>query len=623
MRTEKLLVWLLAASVLARVPAYSLPPDSNPVDARSSGAKPGDPKPADAKPGEPRVEEQIVAPAKQGDAYVVSPRGAHLATITQKGSRFVVFVDGAAGPKFDEITALESGAKVLFSPDGARYAYVGRSGQEFVIVVDGKEFMRLGNAADFGGTSPVSSLTFTSNSRHLWFIERVHKSNQSGDNYTCVVWDGVRGLPGGVGPVISPDGERFAYVAANPLDASQRALILDGKPAGYLGEDPKFTGDGQHLLVRTHVDLGQGRGRALQVLADGKPYLKAEEAALFVAPAGDLVVAAVQRSQANGGNVQTFLVAGGKKIEESECAGVSRVTFSPDGKRYAAECTTTANTVFAVVDGKKGQEYQMISNLAFSDDSSRCFYVAMMGGKHFVVLDGEESDGHASFLEYRFGGGGKRVAYIAGPTVMEWTIVVDGQATTHKGSQVSNLAFSRDGSRCAYVVGTGTAQNLVLDGVVDSSLDLMPFRVTATADSLPYVFSADGKHVACVGVPAGSREASKFGIFVDGKRVEAGSQFMNLTFTPDGRHLFWMIPDGLGRRSAIHVDGRRCAELDSASMIANFATTWEMGGDGVLTVLGQDGDKMKRLRITPSPETSLETLLASAPAEAGAERPAK
>ena len=56
---------------------------------------------ADAK-----VEEQAVGPAwEQGTTYTLSPRGWHVATVSMKGSRWVVTVDGVEGPKVDAVIA--------------------------------------------------------------------------------------------------------------------------------------------------------------------------------------------------------------------------------------------------------------------------------------------------------------------------------------------------------------------------------------------------------------------------------------------------------------------------------------------------------------------------------------
>src|ERR1700681_1286815 len=91
-----------------------------------------------------KVESQVVATGEPGMRFIVSPRGAHMAVITQKGSRFVVLVDGVPGPLFDEMVQLDgTTSQVSFSPDGKRYAYAFRSGAEHVVIVDGKEQLRV------------------------------------------------------------------------------------------------------------------------------------------------------------------------------------------------------------------------------------------------------------------------------------------------------------------------------------------------------------------------------------------------------------------------------------------------------------------------------------------------
>jgi dipeptidyl aminopeptidase/acylaminoacyl peptidase len=561
----------------------------------------------------PKVEEQVVGPAKQGNFYSVSPRGAHLATVTQKGSRFVVVIDGVEGPKFDDVLNLDGGVKVAFSPDGTRTAYVGRSGQDYVLIVDGKEVMRPGHADD---SNAVSQLAFTANSKHYWFQQHVHKSNQTGDDYMCIVFDGVAEIPGGMSPIFSSDGEHHAYVATNPRDINQRSVILDGKPVGYPGTDPKFTGDGEHLLVQTQVSLGQGRGSAVQILLDGKPWLKADAVVLYPAPVGNLVAAVVTRSTTSAPGHLTFLVIGGKKIDASDSNNIPRITFSPDGKHYAAECDTVANSRFVVVDGKRGQEYQSLSNLAFSPDSSHCAYQAMMNGKTFLVIDGEESDGYSSVQEFAFGGGGKRIGYTAVRDMNDRVVVVDGAEKKWPALQVNGIGFSPDGSRCAYWLISTAGEHLVLDGVEDAGLMVMPYRSTFDNRPQHYLFSPDGKHVAYFGTKPGELNPSSYGFVVDGKRIQTAPIFIDPMFSPDSRHVFWKVPDPQQQHVAIHVDGQRAAAFDSTSLLLGNARTWEVGDDGVLIALGQDGEKMKRLRITPSADTSVETMIAAAAAAA-------
>ena len=95
-----------------------------------------------ARAEQARVDEQIVAPNEQDMAYSISPKGAHLVAITQKGTRWVVLHDGVPGPLFDQIINNGSGGRISFSPDGTRYGYAGRQGQEWVVVIDGKEVLR-------------------------------------------------------------------------------------------------------------------------------------------------------------------------------------------------------------------------------------------------------------------------------------------------------------------------------------------------------------------------------------------------------------------------------------------------------------------------------------------------
>lgn len=553
-----------------------------------------------------KVEEQIVGPAKQGNAYVLSPKGEHLATVTQKGSRMVVVIDGVEGPKFDEITNVDIvNQPVLFSPDGARSAYVGRSGDDYVLMVDGKEAMRPGNARETQGTNPVSTLTFTPDGKHLWFLQRVKRKD--GGTAQALVWDGVQEIPGGTTPIVSSDGDHHAYVAVNPNDSNQQTVMLDGKPAGYAGTEPKFTGDGKHLLVRTYVKTDKGNGQALQVLVDGKPFLKAQEATIFPAPVGEGVVSVVHRSGANG--TETFLVIAGKKIEGSEAAAIDRVDFSPDGKRYAAECRSAAGAGFVVVDGKKGQQYQNISNVAFSPDSSRCAYLANLNGKTFVVVDDDESDGYLTAQNVIFGGGGKRTAYLGQTDPNAKVLVIDGKPSPVKAVNFSEVQFSDDGARCAWLMPSNNALHLVIDGKESADMNVRTFQCIPNGPQQSIVLSRDGKHVAAFATGTGNDP--KLGLWLDGVLVQATPNLTQPTFTPDGKHLFWLTIDQRANQQQIFADGVACAQFTGGFLIPQ-GRTWEMGEDGVLTVVVQDGEKMRRLRITPSSGASVETLVASA-----------
>ena len=106
----------------------------------------------------PKVESQDVASTDADVIYVVSDRGVHLAAKTRKGSRFVVTIDGVAGPKFDDLLTetlicvdprphrfvgsvasrhagdQRTARPVIFSKDGNHHAYVCRMGEEWVVI---------------------------------------------------------------------------------------------------------------------------------------------------------------------------------------------------------------------------------------------------------------------------------------------------------------------------------------------------------------------------------------------------------------------------------------------------------------------------------------------------------
>ena len=154
-------------------------------------------------------------------------------------------------------------------------------------------------------------------------------------------------------PSFSLEGSRIAYIITNPMNRQQTALVVDGKPAGYpagglanvggSGYEPRFTPDGTHLLV-----YGMAPG-ALQVLIDGRPFLKAPDAHLFMTPAGNAFVTRI-----TGMDRVSFLDIGGRKVPGSEGQVIDSVYFSADGKHWAARIQTPANTKFVLADGKKG-----------------------------------------------------------------------------------------------------------------------------------------------------------------------------------------------------------------------------------------------------------------------------
>ncbi len=171
----------------------------------------------------------------------------------------------------------------------------------------------------------------------------------------------------------------------------------------------------------------------------------------------------------------------------------------------------------------------------------------------------------------------------------------------------SDLRFSPDGQHFAYRAPLqGGAQRLVVDGVVQMNSNLG----TPSNPSGPYVFSPDSQHIAVDSLQPNPTGQYVFGVFLDGKYVPSliNSAMVKLGFTADSKHLAWAqgLPGRHGFR--IYVDGKPVAEGDSAMVPGSPEAWWDMAPDGSLSVLVQDENNLKRITITPSPETSLATL---------------
>jgi hypothetical protein len=130
------------------------------------------------------------------------------------------------------------------------------------------------------------------------------------------------------------------------------------------------------------------------------------------------------------------------------------------------------------------------------------------------------------------------------------------------------------------------------------------------------VFSPDGKHLAHFGKPAArANDPGAFGVFVDGRYVHVNTRLIyHLSWTFDSRHLLWAALEqgGEGDRYVVYMDGKAIGSYGYNGSLAGSAASWDIGEDGSVTLLVQDGDALKRVKVTPGTQTSIETLLASA-----------
>jgi hypothetical protein len=183
------------------------------------------------------------------------------------------------------------------------------------------------------------------------------------------------------------------------------------------------------------------------------------------------------------------------------------------------------------------------------------------------------------------------------------TIVADGKSLQKEGA--SAVTFSSDGSHFGFSFGR-QLRSVNIDGK-DLPGNVVLMQQPGVGRYRPraeFVFSADGKRVAYFDQQPGNAS----GVYVDGRlaMVFPGTNPQNLTFTPDGRHLIWLA--NIASSQTVYVDGRPSAQFDGNYTLQAAAGTWEMGADGTLMVVAQAGDAIKRFRITPGSDASIDSI---------------
>lgn len=619
------------------------------------------------------VDQQVVGPVGEKDKYIVSRRGGHLATVSPKGSRVTVVVDGVVGPRFDEIVettwgAIDprpwegvdanlqpKGAQVTFSRSGNRYAYMARLGPEWVVMVDNKESFRIPAAGAVGAVSGIAGMAGNTDVRmeftglggkHLLVAKSGLGGYElwvDGQKWPGTYASGGGGSEGTVDPIISPDGEHVAYVAQ--MSREKRSLVIDGKEAAYFGTRLQYTPDSKHLLCISESPKGHA------VLLDGKPLFAARQILnVFVPPAGNRLIFALVHFNAEGtANEGSFLLVDGKPAEATLTkSGIGRVIFSPDGKHYAAICGELARR-FVVIDGKKGQEYfnivekdvaDLATGIRFSPDSSKVVYTAYSNGgrDQFVVMNEDESDAMTSPW-FRFSPDGKRLAYGGGVgnQGQKGVLIVDGKPVPLPPEwfvESKTFTFSPDGSRYAFTAAGRGGKGVFVDGK----------NTEIVGD---FTFSPDSKHLAILG-GGGPGPEKKQGLFVDGQIVfEPASSYQRLTycgFSPDSQHLCWEEREpAVGAKAApgvyeiyTCVDGvplaaTRLVDPDSVQGASpdlrkfmnsgrsqgafwQMPARWDFNPAGHLVSIAPDDDGMKRFTVTPPPDTNLDSMITEAKA---------
>ena len=589
---------------------------------------------------EVKIEETIVGPANAGGLYIVSQNEARIAYIGAKGTRTVVSVDGVEGPVLDELiggapaipgqllvhNANAGGifngtaSAVIFSESGAHYAYIGRQGNEYVVIHDGKEVGRGPRSAlaiqpgRWLGLSPLGKHT-------LWF----EMKTEDGRGIHRLVMNGKPGPWAGhqdLKPVFSPDDSRYVYLAGTVEDYKKPMLIVDGKVASYVGGNLQFTADNKLLLTATDLKDVLVEGKRMSINA----YMGIEK--VVPAPVGGRFAVIVRKKNINYQGVGT-LYLDGKEVPGTE--GAMDLTFSPDGKRYALRCANhEARSAFVVIDGKKGTEYQSVTDKFYwSPDSSKVAYQISSSGRNFVVVNTEEFPVdlvHALMrAPIRFSANGRYAFSSNDGSNRNFLTIVDGKPVLPAGvyPDGQSFEFSENGARYAFMVGQIGRQGMtaiVDNGQMNATLapgNFTNFSSTQFSNeyfNTNFILSPDGKYLARM---ARTPQNASPGLYVNDKLAfPTPTPVINPTFTPDSKHLCWLGVEMRGasqpgRDYVAYVDGHPAVRLTSENMIRTMGA-WSMGADGVVTLLGVVGDTVKRFRITAPPDTNIDKMITQA-----------
>jgi Tol biopolymer transport system component len=217
--------------------------------------------------------------------------------------------------------------------------------------------------------------------------------------------------------------------------------------------------------------------------------------------------------------------------EEKQYAEIVDTFFSPDSGRFAYvafERIKSDQMNFAVIDGAEGKHYEIVdysirnvSPVIFSPDSKHTAY-QVGAPENYVVRDGVPEKSYAA-IEKALGYGStecvpvfspdsKRLAYVA-CIVTNWTVIVDGKIfdDQHVREFTHNLVFSPDSQHLAYRSRLDAHWFAIVDGVVlKQSKDVFSnLYFSPNGKRLAFLIQRGDKVVLCYGEFEG-KEYDKF-----------------------------------------------------------------------------------------------------------------
>jgi WD40 repeat protein len=399
------------------------------------------------------------------DGFTFSNDGKHYAYIRRLEDKVVAVRDGQAETPYDRIDE----AYFYLTPDASRLIYyAGNGSNDNVVVVDGKP--------DPAPTLAPPQIAGNGNFAFIGYKE--------GKYYVIHNGKPSEAYGGAAELLLSPDGERIAYIASTIADAEQFAnsnagpptsLCLDGKPVHKgITSGRIFSPSGKRFAF-----IVQNEGGDRSVVVDGTKGLNYQSVTnLQFSPGAERVAYVAQQ----GGSC--FFVIDDQESDAYQ--QIDSITFSPDGKRFAYRATKD-NAVHAVVDGKPGPAYRRIEDaMVFSPDGTKFAYVGSAGMmKDYSIIVNEQPISSVSYEVFGtraqeitpgllFSPDSKHFIYLGHPTVINnqsaVAVVVDGKPGP-AGVGFGFPRFSPDGKHFAYTYHNKQKVGAMLDGMLVAEFD--------------------------------------------------------------------------------------------------------------------------------------------------------
>ena len=419
----------------------------------------------------------------------VSPKGSKLAYAENDGEMQRVVVNGVAGTSYPRIIS-----RLHFTADDRLVYAVEKDGKPMMVFddrecgpYDGLKQIRIcvslataySISEDWTPVDPNAPVIWLG---HSWWSSNPSywsglalMSRKAGhaawlakrNGKQIAVLDGVESTPYDlIGSLtFSPDGRRFAFTAK---EGKTWCMVIDGvakKRYDSINEEywtkqqAVFSEDGKHLAYRVT------RGGKELLIIDGRETTVDDPAfeRLFKRPG--------QPYSMTGNPLEKITIAvsipiSGKAITppKEKYPNKKDLLQHPDGREWAF-VAEVGDKEIVVIDGKESRPYDKILELQAISGNKGLYYIARDGKKQRIVINGRESKPYDKIENVTVSPDLKRLAYFAG-IGKEWVLVVDGrQSIRHFSPEQYTFAYSPDSRHYAYTIAQPAGGRIyVVDG---------------------------------------------------------------------------------------------------------------------------------------------------------------